>query len=362
MNFTSTSQVGGDCCWGRTSHHNSSPFFHLKTNGIFYPKNWMTLLLLFLSFTIAYDTLTAQSISCPSSGGVQVGSHTVKYAGNIADYPSTGETTFFYCVTSSSGPAISHIVFGLGASNQGCINLNMIDAGKWSEGNPPNLNSGAGQPELPPQTDPTTGLFGLKFDEEFGDNQTKLYYFTVKSTNNLVISEGDIDVAIKASGTTPSGTVTGPVCITEPDPTPDPNPDLMAQCPLDVVFVVDESGSLDNFEEEVEDGIRAWLQGLNGTGSRVAFIKFSDGAAPYSLTGPGFQVIDDNLIDAYDDDFVDDYDPDGCTNWEAAFNETFLFQNNEGVAPLVVFFTDGNPTAFVNDNGFNKRCNGSFCN
>jgi hypothetical protein len=77
----------------------------------------------------------------------QIGHHDVTFNGYLNNYPSTGQSTWFYTITSNafgSGgpnfPAISHIVFELG----GC--LVYVDAGTWSGAFPSSvtLNSGGG--------------------------------------------------------------------------------------------------------------------------------------------------------------------------------------------------------------------------
>ncbi|NLF65236.1 MAG: hypothetical protein GX579_11625 [Chloroflexi bacterium] len=59
--------------------------------------------------------------------------------------------------------------------------------------------------------DPTTGVDGIKFedaDEQLGFGETHLFHITVAGETG----RGEIDVAIKAGGLTPAGTILGPLC------------------------------------------------------------------------------------------------------------------------------------------------------
>lgn len=137
-----------------------------------------------------------------------VGTHTVTYYGVRYDYPSVGESTWYYSVTSVGSPAISHVVFAMP-----CDWIRILDAGLWNGGDilTSPLSSGAGAPDpgifpAKPQRDPTTGVTGLKFDEGFEQLYTKYYYFTVDGN----YAEETIDLAIKAGGNERYGSITGP--------------------------------------------------------------------------------------------------------------------------------------------------------
>jgi hypothetical protein len=135
-----------------------------------------------------------------------IGSHDVTFIAVQYDTPTAGKSTWFYKVTSGSGPSISHITFGLSTC------LQILDAGTWA--GPSNFSSrtsGAGSPvpgSFPgtPQTDPTTGLTGLKFDEGFSGGETRYYYFTVNGN----YAQSNMTVAPKAGSGYVLGTVTGP--------------------------------------------------------------------------------------------------------------------------------------------------------
>ena len=134
-----------------------------------------------------------------------IGNHDVTYVGYLNNYPSAGQSTWFYTVTSGSGPALSHITFSFG----GC--LVYVGAGTWTgdpTAQPPtvSLNAGGGSPVF--GTDPTTGVTGVKFDQGFSGGQTRNYYFTV----NGAVTEGSILVAAKAGPGFTTGNITGPGC------------------------------------------------------------------------------------------------------------------------------------------------------
>src|SRR5262249_38583311 len=73
--------------------------------------------------------------------------------------------------------------------------------------------------------------------------------------------------------------------------TPAPNPALAPRCGIDVMLVLDRSGSIatSGATEKVRDATRAFLTGLSGTGSRVAITDFSTTATqqiPYTTPTP----------------------------------------------------------------------------
>ena len=75
-------------------------------------------------------------------------------------------------------------------------------------------------------------------------------------------------------------TGTGSVPAIAQDP-PDNNPDLEAACGLDVILVLDESGSIANSGAtgDVRDAARSFLGALRDTGSNVAIVEFATTAA-----------------------------------------------------------------------------------
>jgi hypothetical protein len=152
-------------------------------------------------------------ISAPAFA-VQIGNHDVTFDGYLNNYPSSGQSTWFYTVTSNSyggGPAISHTTFALGEC------LTVVAAGTWSGSLPnPTLNqlySGTNNSFVQVGTDPTTNVTGIKFDIGLSSGQTVYYYFTVTGA----VGSGTNTVALKAGADFVSGPVGGPSC-DETDP------------------------------------------------------------------------------------------------------------------------------------------------
>jgi hypothetical protein len=119
-----------------------------------------------------------------------VGPYDVSFVTMRYDYPSPGYSTWYYTVSSTEGNAISHLVFELGA----CCNVE--DAGLWVDFT--TLTSWWGTSMVDVTEDPTTGVFGIKFDEGFGEGETRNYYFTV--VGNHALAPDKITVAIKTGG------------------------------------------------------------------------------------------------------------------------------------------------------------------
>ncbi|CAN0263198.1 unnamed protein product, partial [Discosporangium mesarthrocarpum] len=148
------------------------------------------------------------------------------------------------------------------------------------------------------------------------------------------------------------------------------NPDLTASCAgLDILFIIDESGSTNGFQTDIEDAVMTFLRSLNCVGVNMAVIEFS-GTARYVkqaytpvdgafITGMQ-RYFDDNtsnpwtnrIFEPYDEN--DDGNNDSCTNsfpfcgtnWQAAF----MAADALATPDLVLFLTDGIPTVFLDDN------------
>ncbi len=144
--------------------------------------------------------------------------------------------------------------------------------------------------------------------------------------------------------------------------TPAANPDLPQQCGINVMLVLDESGSIESSgaTEKVRRATRAFLNSLSGTGCRVAIIDFSTTAAwpvGYHVVTGSVGADGSNpsgtIKDYFEPYLKNNYKPGGWTNWEDAFKQV-AFANaddpalpapEDPVADLVVFMTDGDPTA-----------------
>lgn len=125
---------------------------------------------------------------------------------------------------------------------------------------------------------------------------------------------------------------------------PAPNPDLPPRCGIDVMLVLDESGSIASSgqTENVRNATRAFLNALSGTGAAVSIVDFSTTAGrpvPYTT------VTTASIASVFNPYLVNQYNPSGWTNWEAAFQEVRTANTQGTLADLVVFITDGDPTA-----------------
>ncbi len=161
---------------------------------------------------------------------------------------------------------------------------------------------------------------------------------------------GDYDAGFTAaSGANCSGTQSPEKVLQEAIrvTTPAPNPNLAPVCGIDVMLVLDESGSIatTGATETVREAARGFLDALAGTGSAVSIVDFSTSAAqPVPYTTVTASSID-SVFAPY---LKNGYKPSGWTNWEAAFQK--VRQANAVVggtkADLVLFITDGDPTAY----------------
>ncbi|HJW27956.1 MAG TPA: vWA domain-containing protein, partial [Saprospiraceae bacterium] len=145
------------------------------------------------------------------------------------------------------------------------------------------------------------------------------------------------------------------VCGTCNLPYPYPNPTPAIGCyAIRIIFVLDESGSINGFQNNVRDGVLAFLNALNGQDAQVALIEFSD---------------QERLVNDYvtvDQTYIDDitgyfngipyngqtYNPGGSTNWHDAMKEADALTNPD----FVLFFTDGSPTCWTQANGTVNYC------
>lgn len=122
------------------------------------------------------SSLKAQLPSCedPACDEYRVGSAEVTFAGVRYNYPQPGQSTWYYCICSGRRPSISHVVFNL------CEEItqdDILDAGTW-DGDVNNLHSEGGNPSFG-RDNSTNGKIGLKFDQNFRDNECRKYYFTL---------------------------------------------------------------------------------------------------------------------------------------------------------------------------------------
>ena len=129
------------------------------------------------------------------------------------------------------------------------------------------------------------------------------------------------------------------------------NPDLTKACGVDFALILDRSGSIKNAgaEDLVRNAARAFLGGLENTGSTASLVSFAGTAsadvAPTLLDTASMPTFE-NAITALT--FT------GATNWEDALVKAQAqfpaFPNNAPERPdLVVMITDGNPTTYSGD-------------
>ena len=135
------------------------------------------------------------------------------------------------------------------------------------------------------------------------------------------------------------------------------NPDLEAGCGLDIVMVLDESGSISSTEaQQVRDAAFAVIDSMMGTGSRLAIVEFSTTArtvlSTYATIDPANKT---NIFTPYLNGPGYNYqeyagglggDGNGYTNWQDALIHTkaILDADPSSKPAMVLFMTDGVPT------------------
>ena len=136
------------------------------------------------------------------------------------------------------------------------------------------------------------------------------------------------------------------------------NPDLVTLCvDMDIVFILDESGSLNGYQNDVEAGVMAFMNALDGTGVRVSIIEFS----ALARTVNTYQTVNTAYINNVQNYFDgtpyngETYDPFSGTNWQDALDEV----RDQSRPDLIFFFTDGNPTGWTNNGSVDYCGNGS---
>jgi uncharacterized repeat protein (TIGR01451 family) len=144
-----------------------------------------------------------------------------------------------------------------------------------------------------------------------------------------------------------------------------PNPDMPSSLlcqDFRVIFVLDESGSIDNTESQlVRQGVRSLALALLNSGADLHVIEFATEASVINLGGSLVTPTFINNLNLYlGNNNNNSGNPgfngqryrtfaagcDGRTNWEAG-----LIAAQGIAADLVIFFTDGNPTAYNVTNG-----------
>ena len=156
-------------------------------------------------------------------------------------------------------------------------------------------------------------------------------------------------------------TIVSTASATSTPPAPAANPDFQSACGTKVVVVLDESQSSGNAAGAVQatrDAANAFAGGLADTGSQLAVIEFGGSAKrvfDYTTVTSGaggtlatkFHPYFDGTATPPADVYSIPTQLGPLTNWEAALEAVKLLNAQSGVAPLVVFITDGDPTATI---------------
>ncbi|RKE90895.1 GEVED domain-containing protein [Ichthyenterobacterium magnum] len=126
-----------------------------------------------------------------------------------------------------------------------------------------------------------------------------------------------------------------------------------------VIVVLDESGSIDSAQGDVEAAALALANALKDTGAQLAFVEFATSADIPTYGGfTGYNLVNQAYIDGLNHpstgivaSFGDRSNTTGeFTNWEDALRKAVTL-NNTMTADIVLFMTDGNPNRSVNGSG-----------
>jgi len=130
------------------------------------------------------------------------------------------------------------------------------------------------------------------------------------------------------------------------------NPNLVNFCPLNVVLVIDESGSIQEsgIDDAIRDGVMTFANILINTGSAMALVSFDTNARNIRINGTSdLQEVNANFMAGLGAYLDNTYNPIsnesqliGGTNWQAALTSANSIQN----ADLILMLTDGNPTFY----------------
>lgn len=141
-----------------------------------------------------------------------------------------------------------------------------------------------------------------------------------------------------------------------------------SSCGINVLMVLDRSGSIEPFKSSYRDAARAFVDALAGTPTQIGILSFSagdggvssyqDGSGSASLTHSPLDLGDAGTAAALKGTIDAVYaSPSGGTNWDRALqkaSEAKGFATNAATGQtanpdVVVFITDGNPTARSTD-------------
>lgn len=144
------------------------------------------------------------------------------------------------------------------------------------------------------------------------------------------------------------------------------NPVFAKQCSVNLVMVLDESGSIGCCTSTVKNAVVSFISSFSslnniGGSANLGLIEFSDNARLVLPPGSACSGVMCKLDNTYvqqvtnyvqsNANGVSGYSPGGCTNWAAALSmaHNTAWRTGSSAGPLtrpdmVLFFTDGNPT------------------
>ena len=143
--------------------------------------------------------------------------------------------------------------------------------------------------------------------------------------------------------------------VTRATETPIDNPDLEQACGLNILMILDESGSIGDNDDDVRDAFKAFTAAIKNTSSSMAVAEFSKVARlpAIGVFQPGEYITVTDQTKVALDEYVDnEYDPGGNTNWEDGLrmgrhDSSFAPRPDFSVPHLTVFITDGDPTQII---------------
>ena len=116
-----------------------------------------------------------------------------------------------------------------------------------------------------------------------------------------------------------------------------PPPPAPTACGFNVIFVVDQSGSMAPYTTQVTSALANMASIFNRAGSQAALIRFSDAATLTPMATSTYGTINAG------------YTPAGATNWQAAMQKATALLPSANT--IVVFITDGDPNEYTDSGG-----------